>query len=112
MSQQLGPIDVLCDAPPYSIVESCATIGIVRPADVRWYRMTNFLADRSGWRGAAKRHLWKIVGGVEEAGSSLCSCGEELPILDGYTFTFTNGEEVCYRLGQCPKCHTVFWEPV
>jgi hypothetical protein len=111
MSQRLGPIDVLCDAPSYAIVQACATIGIKTPEDIRWYRMSHFLADQAGWRESAKRHLWKIAG-IGDLGPNLCSCGGTLPALDGYTFTFTTGEEVSYRLGQCKRCRTVFWEPV
>jgi hypothetical protein len=29
-----------------------------------------------------------------------------------YTFTMSTGKELSYCLGQCGKCHTIFWEEV
>ena len=28
MSSQLGPLEVICDAPPYPIVQACNAIGV------------------------------------------------------------------------------------
>jgi hypothetical protein len=33
-----------------------------------------------------------------------------LPHMQGYLFTFNTGKEVFYLLGQCSRCHTVFWD--
>jgi hypothetical protein len=43
MSQQLGPLEVICDAPPYPIVQACNAIGIETPEDVRWSRMSRYI---------------------------------------------------------------------
>ena len=48
MAENLGPIDVLCDAPPYPVVKACAGLGFTRPQDVRWCRI-----DRSKLRRPA-----------------------------------------------------------
>jgi len=39
-----------------------------------------------------------------------CRCGQKLPSLDRYTFTYLTGHEASYLLGQCPRCKTVYWE--
>jgi hypothetical protein len=43
------------------------------------------------------------------AGKS-CVCGGPLPLVGKSTFTFNTGREVAYRLGQCPRCVTIFWD--
>jgi hypothetical protein len=62
MSNQLGPIDVCCDAPPYPIVKACAQLGFLMPEDVRWCQMSH-LGDQGlpadsrspGWRDTPSR---------------------------------------------------------
>ena len=48
MSSKLGPLEVVCDAPPYCIVRACHLIGLRKPEDVRWLRLGSFLKDRGG----------------------------------------------------------------
>jgi hypothetical protein len=111
MSNQLGPLEVICDAPPYPIVQACNAIGIEIPEDVRWTRMSHYLdpTDETVERGG-DRSVWQKllhpVGGREH----LCNCAEKLPKLAKYRFTYSSGDEVTYSVGQCPKCHTVYWE--
>jgi hypothetical protein len=33
-----------------------------------------------------------------------------LPFFAGFAFTFASMQETDYLLGQCPQCHTIFWE--
>jgi hypothetical protein len=47
--------------------------------------------------------------GMNKSGSA-CDCGHPLPVLEKCTFTFITGREVSYLIGQCPRCHAVFWE--
>jgi hypothetical protein len=107
MIEQLGPIDIVCDAPPYHVVRACHLIGLDSPEDVCWRRLDQHEAP-AGWRrlvNSCQRLL-----GVGKAGASRCGCGEFLPELDCFSFTFVMNRTLTYRLGQCPRCRTVFWE--
>jgi hypothetical protein len=102
MFNQMGPLEVTCDAPPYSIVRACDWLGFTTPEDVRWWRMEHFWEARASWQDILRRHF-----GV---GGKSCTCGEDLPHLDMYAFTLSSGKEVTYLLGQCGRCRTMFWE--
>jgi hypothetical protein len=39
-----------------------------------------------------------------------CTCGEPLPRLEKYAITFVFEKVADYRLGQCRRCATMFWE--
>jgi hypothetical protein len=110
MSQQLGPIDVSCDAPGYPIVRAASRVGVTTPEDVRWCRMSHFLEQAGGWKGLFHPTTWTKLLVRGEAGDQICSCGAQLPVLERVTFTFTTGREETYLLGQCARCRTVFWE--
>jgi hypothetical protein len=111
MAQQLGPIDVLCDAPAYSVVQACNMIGVRDPEDVRWVRVSH-LSEELPMSGLSVGRFWKlfqnVVGPARDP--STCTCGQKLPLLEGYAFTFSNGNELRYVLGQCRRCLTVYWE--
>jgi hypothetical protein len=110
MSNQLGPMEIVCDAPPYHIVRACSQLGFQNPEDVRWYRMCHYLngpAERSGF---AKAQPWSGLWGMSGAGDKLCSCGAKLPRLEMYTFVLSTAKEVSYLLAQCGRCRTLFWE--
>jgi hypothetical protein len=110
MSNQLGPLDVNCDAPSYPIVRASRRVGLEVPEDVRWCRMSHFLELAGGWKGLFHPRTWKKILGGNEVDERACSCGERLPALERVTFTFTTGREESYLLGQCPRCRTIFWE--
>jgi hypothetical protein len=110
MSSQLGPIDVQCDAPPYPVVRACRRVGIHKPEDVRWYRLSHFLYQAVGWKGLFHPLTWKKLLGRAPADEKCCSCGAKLPMLERVTFTFTTGREETFLMGQCERCATVFWE--
>src|SRR5438067_1570177 len=107
MSSRLGPIDVFCDAPPYSVVRASRWVGMLTPEDVRWCRVSNVLweeaipYDGRGWA------LFLETGG---AAGKRCRCGGGLPRLERCTFTFRTGRHADYLLGQCGRCRTVLWE--
>jgi hypothetical protein len=109
-NQQLGPLDVECDAPAYAIVHACQNVGIRTPEDVRWCRMSHFLARSEGWKGLFQFLNWESLMGRVQNGEMHCSCGAGLPILETVTFTFTSGRDESLLLGQCARCGTVFWE--
>jgi hypothetical protein len=101
MSNQLGPIEMTCDSPPYFIVQACTRIGLQSPADVRWSRAKNWPETQGGWR-----LLLALPGGTP---TQSCHCGQKMPHLEAYTFTLVTGKEISYLLGQCSRCHTIYW---
>ena len=105
MANQLGPIEVCCDAPPYLIVQACQNLEFTTPLDVRWSRMSHFLSERiSGLR------LWELFFTKSHSENRTCLCRLPLPLLENYAFTFAGGKVLNYSLGQCRKCRTIFWE--
>ena len=110
MSNQLGPIEIECDAPPYTVVRACRRIGGMQsPEDVRWCRVGRFTHRPTGWR-ALMRQFWNLLLGRGFPGEKTCFCGGDLPRLEDCTFTFITGRKTNYRLGQCTRCQTIFWE--
>jgi len=112
MSNSLGPIEITCDAPSYPVVRASHSLGFSRPEDVRWARMSHFHAEReSVWEllnPLAWKHTFSATGRTHKAAN--CSCGQELPSLERYLFTYADGRQEAYFLAQCSHCHTVFWE--
>jgi hypothetical protein len=108
MSSRLGPIHMNCDAPPCSIVEACANLSFQAPMDVRWCRASQLAKGRHDHDAILGFHAlaWLLGGGR----SSSCTCGQPLPLMERYTFTFASGREASYLLGQCRRCRTIFWE--
>jgi hypothetical protein len=107
IEQDLGPIEIVCDAPPYHVVRACNLIGFESPEDVCWRRLDHHEA-RGGWRKLL--HLCQRLLGVRPSTESRCACNEEMPELNCFSFTFVMNRTLTYRLGQCPRCRTVFWE--
>jgi hypothetical protein len=110
--QSIGAAGIECDAPPYSVVRACRKLGFLAPLDVRWFRMSHFLAGDSGlfgsfsWLGFAGGWFF----GGRRPNEHTCTCGESLPFLERYAFTVAEDRGGDYRLGQCPRCRTMFWE--
>lgn len=110
MTSRLGPMEIECDSPPYSIVKACTRIGVHDPEDVRWCRVSGQAeTHRLNWRELI-RHPWRFLTGGHRAQGKNCVCGHELPQLDQYTFTMMSGLEKSYELGQCIHCRTIYWE--
>jgi hypothetical protein len=110
MFNQLPPIEINCDAPPYSIVRACRMVGFRTPEDVRWARLSLFRKEHFHRPKLLNPSTWKSLLGMDESSEGHCSCGSALPILEKYTFTCQSGRELEYFLGQCPGCRTIFWE--
>ncbi len=109
MSGRLETIEIRCDAPPYAIVHVCERVGFRTPLDVRWCRMSEFLKRDDGpWARLAR--AWKRFLGIKQRKPGTCTCGEPLPQLERYQFWTFAGKEAEYRLGQCRRCRTMFWE--
>jgi len=109
MSNQLGPLEVVCDAPSYSIVRACCKLGFQSPEDVRWCRVSHSLDVQTGWQGIPNSQLW-MTSGMHRPRGLVCSCDQELPQLNAYTFMLITGLELTYYLGQCARCRAMYWE--
>lgn len=96
-----------CDAPPYSVVQACRRVGFEDPEDVRWCRLNQAPA---GSVDLLKPATWKAFFGQAGAGGSTCACGQPLPLIEKYTFTFLSGRQGHYYMGQCRRCHTIYWD--
>ncbi len=110
MSSPHGSIDCDCDAPPYGIVQACETLGFQSPLDVRWLRMSHFLERPRGPHAALELNFWARLFAGGRAPETTCPCGQPLPPLEPYAFMFASGKQLDYLLGQCRRCHTMFWE--
>jgi hypothetical protein len=109
MSSQLGPLEIDCDAPPYGIVAACHQIGLESPEDVRWCRISRHQhAPRN--RREVFTNPWKWLFGSSRHATEVCACGQSLPDMEEFTFTLLSGKEMHYRMGQCRRCRTIFWD--
>jgi hypothetical protein len=109
MAQQLGPVEIVCDAPPYGIVRACCRVGFGSPADVRWERLHEHLRAQEKRGSLLSLRTWKAFfrrGPKPRA----CRCGADLPEMALYQFTTVWGKRTGYLLGQCRRCRTIFWE--
>jgi len=110
MSKQLGSIEVLCDAPPYEIVQTCRALGIRTPEDVRWLRLSTFRGRTLRCQSGVVSYLRGLFRTARQNPGSICTCGRAIPPQDIVVITFEAGEQVAYQLVQCARCRTVFWE--
>jgi hypothetical protein len=110
MATRLGPIDLCCDSPPYSIVQACAQVGIQCPEDVRWTRISVHQSAQAGWKQFVQHAPWNVFLAGEQNEEGPCNCGQIIPKMELYVFTLDTGKQLSYYLAQCPRCYTVFWE--
>lgn len=99
-----------CDAPPYPIVEACETIGIRSPLDVRWCRISRSRLASGQASSLFGRLVRKLFHAQPPEAEITCFCRKPLPETECYRFTCSGEESVCYRIGQCPQCFTIFWD--
>jgi len=99
MSGELGPIEIMCDAPTYAVVEACAGLGFSAPSDVRWCRIDRRYLNRAG----------ALIPQVQ-TNKPACACGHHIPKLERFTFTFVSGKQARYHLGQCIRCRAIYWD--
>jgi hypothetical protein len=110
MSDLLGPIDVACEAPSYSIVQATRRIGFVRPEDVRWSRLSRRLLEQQVSHQGLSDAPPRRARSSRHAHEPSCVCGHPLPVLRRVTFTFTSGAKACYFMVQCCACAQVLWD--
>jgi hypothetical protein len=110
MANQLGPIEFNCNAPSYTIVRACGRVGIDNPEDVPWYRFGQFVNGQTGRKAAAgyKDLLSLLL--LHRPRRTQCLCGQPLPELALCTFVLASGSQQTYLIGQCGRCHTVYWD--
>jgi hypothetical protein len=97
-------------APAYSVVRACQELGFRSPLDVRWCRMSHFLARHGEQSRILALEAWAWLFGRRRSSGKACACGQPLPTLERYIFTFESKTQTVYLLGQCRRCHTIFWE--
>ena len=107
MAGTLRPLDIRCDAPPSPVVGACQRLGFRSPPDVRWCRLSHFLAARSSRPSTPAAAQ---VFDTKPAQETSCTCDEPLPKLEQYAITFVLEKVADYRLGECRRCGTMFWE--
>jgi hypothetical protein len=112
MAMKLGPLDIACDALPYPIVQACERLGFRSPLDVPWTRMSQHLSAQNEGAGFFSSVSWLLFLQRSQPQARTCSCGGALPNLERYTFLFPSGNQVEYHLGQCGRCHKMFWQEV
>jgi hypothetical protein len=110
MANQLGTIDIDCDAPGYPVVRACSALGFRDPLDVRWCRLTHLPAEPHGLRAVLSLRKWTQFFGLSRPRGKACLCGRELPALEWYCFREPAGRMIDYLLGQCRRCRTMFWD--
>jgi hypothetical protein len=114
MAEELFPIQIDCDAPPYPIVEGTRLIGCTSPEDVRWFRYSRFTSGAYEGQEIINLRKWTSLLGLSAAAPQVlnCTCGQKLPRLERFTFTLSDESTVDYHIAQCERCHTIFWDEV
>jgi hypothetical protein len=110
MFSRIKQLDICCDAPPYGVVRACKGCGFHSPLDVRWCRMSHFVAGERQRKGNIGIRLWQWFFGRTKPKPITCSCGQPLPELKEYGFTYSSKAVGDYLMGQCRRCRTVFWD--
>jgi hypothetical protein len=110
MFSQLGRLEICCDAPPYGIVRACEQCGFCSPLDVRWCRLSHFVAGGGQWKGSFGSRLWQWFFGKRKPKAKTCTCGRPLPHLKVVGFTFLSKKAGDYLSGQCRRCRTMYWD--
>src|SRR6516165_6606718 len=108
MPEQVGPIDIECDAPSYGIVRGCRDLGLETPLDVRWLRLDHVADGRYSPRHLRRVQAWTAALGLTRPARPTCSCGQALPSVERCTFILRSGIQVDYLLGQCARCKTIY----
>lgn len=80
------------------------------PEDVRWCRLGRRTRRHYGWIHFLASPIWGRLLGRREPETSSCTCGRSLPEMACYSFTFQNGDQVDYEMGQCVRCRTIYWD--
>jgi hypothetical protein len=107
MAEQRGPLEICCDTPPDWVIVACEKMRFDSPLDVGWRQ----LGHQSRENGLLTR-IWRWLMGAVEPTEGDCICGGRLPALTPYAFSSRAESQVDYLLGQCPRCRTIYWQPL
>jgi hypothetical protein len=110
MSGHLEYLEIDCDAPSYPVVQACARLGFRTPWDVRWLRKRHLMSQHGENWSVFSIRTWMQLLGMHRQGAAVCTCGQDLPVLEPYFLPSLPGGESEYFLGQCTRCRTIFWE--
>lgn len=110
MFSRFGQLEIWCDAPPYAVVRACKGCGFHSPLDVRWCRMSRFLNGEGHPKGIFVLRLCHWLFGPGRPKGRTCTCGQPLPDLKQYGFSFRSEKVGDFLLGQCRRCQTIFWD--
>jgi len=110
MFSRSGQLEIWCDAPPYAVVRACKRCGFHSPLDVRWCRLSRFLNGQGHRKGIFVLRLWHWLFGRRRPREHTCTCGQPLPGLKKYGFSFLSKKVNDYLLCQCRCCRTIFWD--
>lgn len=112
MCSSLETLDVSCDAPPYEIVRASEKLPLRSPLDVRWCHTGHCRRIQKRARALCSLLPWNwFRGRTNDAVSQVCTCGAPFPLLDDCTFTTPDYQVLAeYRIGQCRRCRTIYWE--
>jgi hypothetical protein len=110
MFSQLQSLEIRCDAPPYAVVRACKDFDFHSPLDVRWCRMSHLASAEEKRKDYFGIRLLKRLLEKNKTKAQTCTCGQPLPDLKKYDFTFHSKKVGCYLLGQCRRCRTMYWD--
>lgn len=102
--------EIWCDAPPYAVVRACEECGFHAPLDVRWCRISGFCSSTGEDQGRLVYRLWQWLFRSGRRVERSCTCGQPLPDLKKHTLSVLSEKVGDYLLGQCQRCHTMFWD--
>jgi len=102
--------EIWCDAPPYAVVRACKGCGFHAPLDVRWCRLSRFVNAEEQRECYFGTRFCRWLFSKRKPKVTTCTCGQPLPDLKKYGFTFLSNKVGDYLLGQCRRCRTVFWD--
>ncbi len=107
MSSRLGPLEVECDAPPYSVVCACRDLGLQSPEDVRWRRLSRFWLQWKERRGLFGIGSWAELAGPERGARNdllFRAATRCLPLyLEAGSFLFGSGKTQTYPTRPMPS---------
>src|ERR1700694_2689116 len=110
MFKRLKALEFHCDAPSYAVVRACNGCGFPFPLDGRGCRISHFLNGHNQCRRILGFRFWKELFARSRPKEPACTCGQPLPTLKAYAFTFFSEWVAIYFLGQCRRCKTMFWD--
>jgi hypothetical protein len=72
--------------------------------------MSRFLKGEGHRKAIFALRLWHWLLGLGRPKERTCTCGQPLPDLKKYGFSFLSEKVGDYLLGQCRRCRTIFWD--